>query len=698
MLQINDVLQYGSARYRILEVTSEGYLWISIDTDKGFPEQILETEIEEALLSSELRIIDDPYSDLTLIIPPPESVAKETRDKRLELIADLVSTPEIYIKRLRGPLVRKIAERNDVAIKTIYSLLRKYWQRGSTPNALLPDYDKSGGPGKKRIAGNTKLGRPRTTTPGDGVIIDVEIERMFRVVLDQHYLSEKKHSLAFAHRRFEDMYETSHRHIEKEDYPTLAQLRYFYEREYANEETIRKRAGKIKFRKDIRQLHSTVAANLHGPGAIYEIDATIADIYLVSSDRREIIGRPTIYVVVDAYSRLIVGFYIGLENPSYITAMLALKIAIIDKEQLFKPLPIAYSSEDWPAIGLPDAILADKGELMSHQAEFLENAFNVRFDTTPSYRGDAKGVVERNFRTLQADFKKITPGVVEKTKIKKEGGKDYRLESALTLSDFTTIIVSSIIYRNRYSVLENYDREYQMPTDMPSVPINIWNWGIQHKSGRLRAVNEDSVRIALLPRKEVTISDYGIRFFGAYYSSAELVQSGWLLRTERKPSGSFLAAYDPVSVDRIFFFPEPGKNNYWECFLSDRSREFRGITLWEMVARIREVRNTNAKAKVSARQKKRELEKLIQETIKGAVEQRPNNSDLSKRERISRIPNVREIELNKERAARKEKSTKKATDDNQTEIIQFPRDEPEDVEDDDASFPDLSDILFEDDE
>ncbi|AHC16016.1 Transposon Tn7 transposition protein tnsB [Salinispira pacifica] len=601
-------------------------------------------------------------------------------------------------KRLRGPLVRKIAERNDVAIKTIYSLLRKYWQRGCTPNALLPDYDKSGGPGKKRTAGATKLGRPRTTTPGDGVIIDVEIERMFRAVLDQHYLSEKKHSLAFAHRRFEDMYETSHRHIKKEDYPTLAQLRYFYEREYANEESIRKRAGKIKFRKDIRQLHSTVAANLHGPGAIYEIDATIADIYLVSSDRREIIGRPTIYVVVDAYSRLIVGFYIGLENPSYITAMLALELAIIDKEKLFKLLPIAYSSEDWPAIGLPDAILADKGELMSHQAEFLENAFNVRFDTTPSFRGDAKGVVERNFRTLQADFKKIAPGAVEKTKIKKEGGEDYRLESALTLSEFTTIIVSSIIYRNRYSVLENYDREYQMPTDMPSVPINIWNWGIQHKSGRLRAVNEDSVRIALLPRKVVTISDYGIRFFGAYYSSAELVKSGWLLRTERKLSSSFMAAYDPVSVDRIFFFPEPGKNNYWECFLTDRSREFRGITLWEMKARIREVRNTNAKAKVPARQKKRELEKLIQETIKGAVEQRPSNIDLSKRERISGIQNAREIELNRERTARKENSTKKATDDNQTEIIQFPRDESENVEDDDASYPDLSDILFEDDE
>jgi hypothetical protein len=92
-----------------------------------------------------------------------------------------------------------------------------------------------GGEEKKRNSREKKLGRPRTTTPGNGVIIDAEVERMFRTVLDQYYLSEKKQSLAFAHRRFEDMYEISHRRIDKEDYPTLAQLRYFYEREYTNE-------------------------------------------------------------------------------------------------------------------------------------------------------------------------------------------------------------------------------------------------------------------------------------------------------------------------------------------------------------------------------------------------------------------------------------------------------------------------------
>lgn len=50
-----------------------------------------------------------------------------------------------------------------------------------------------------------------------------------------------------------------------------------------------------------------------GPGSRYEIDATIADIYLVSdSDRACIVGRPTIYFVVDVFSRMVVGFILVL--------------------------------------------------------------------------------------------------------------------------------------------------------------------------------------------------------------------------------------------------------------------------------------------------------------------------------------------------------------------------------------------------
>lgn len=51
-----------------------------------------------------------------------------------------------------------------------------------------------------------------------------------------------------------------------------------------------------------------------GPGSRYQIDATIGDVYLVSEyNRNQIIARPIIYVVIDVFSRMITGVYVGLE-------------------------------------------------------------------------------------------------------------------------------------------------------------------------------------------------------------------------------------------------------------------------------------------------------------------------------------------------------------------------------------------------
>ena len=69
-----------------------------------------------------------------------------------------------------------------------------------------------------------------------------------------------------------------------------------------------------------------------GPGDRFQIDATSADIYLVSRfNRHRIVGRPTIYVVVDVFSGMIVGLYVGFEYPSWLGAMMALVNAATDK-------------------------------------------------------------------------------------------------------------------------------------------------------------------------------------------------------------------------------------------------------------------------------------------------------------------------------------------------------------------------------
>jgi hypothetical protein len=64
---------------------------------------------------------------------------------------------------------------------------------------------------------------------------------------------------------------------------------------------------------------------------------------------------------------MVVGFYIGFHNPSYVVAMQAIVNACSDKVSLCKLLGINIQPEQWPTIGLPDTILADRGEMMSNK-------------------------------------------------------------------------------------------------------------------------------------------------------------------------------------------------------------------------------------------------------------------------------------------------------------------------------------------
>ena len=690
MLRINDVVHYGEERYRVLELSTDGYIWISIDSSKAFPEQILAAEVETEILAEVIQKVEDPYKHIVVQIPEKGSAAQQIRDKRLAVIKPLIAAPGIYQRSGRGALVDKVAAETGSAKKTIYACLRQYWQRGCTPNALLPDYANSGGKGKKRASAEKKLGRPRSMTPGNGAIVDSLVEKMFRIVLDRYYLTEKQHSLPYAHRRFENMYAASNPEVPKEEYPTVAQLRYFYEREYVRPERIRLRSNKIEYQKDIRPLRGTATTGVHGPGARYEIDATIADIYLLSKDRQRIVGRPTLYVVVDVYSRLITGFYVGFESPSYAAAMLALANAMSDKTELCRGYGYQIDKEDWPSIGLPDAILADRGELLGHQIEYLEEAFGVRIENPPPYRGDAKGIVERHFLTLQADFKPYAPGVVTRTTVKKRGGKDYRLDATLTLEDFTKIVLGSILHRNCCAVLAKYDRDAEMPDDLAAVPLKIWQWGVQHRSGRLRNAPSEALKIALLPRQKVTLSDYGIKCFGAFYTCKELLASGWLHRSGQNRPCSFLAAYDPVVADTIYLFPDDNSTDYWECSLTDRSREYREKTMWDLWESQQKQRKAAATARIQERSSKRELEDLIQDTIDNAEKKRPSHFVKSKSETLAGIKKNRQEEQKVERQQRQpEKPIKLQSKADVTYLHQ---------KSEDGAFPDFLDDLFGDDE
>jgi hypothetical protein len=140
---------------------------------------------------------------------------------------------------------------------------------------------------------------------------------------------------------------------------------------------------------------------VYGPCHRFEIDATIADIYLVSRfNRHWIIGRPVVYVVVDVFSALIVGLFVGLEGPSWNGARHALFNAFTDKQAYCAAHGVEIRPEEWPCHHLPQEIMADRGEMLGAAAEGMVSGLHINLAIAPSFRPDWKSVVESRFRLL----------------------------------------------------------------------------------------------------------------------------------------------------------------------------------------------------------------------------------------------------------------------------------------------------------
>ncbi|WP_234935203.1 Mu transposase C-terminal domain-containing protein [Pseudomonas savastanoi] len=557
----------------------------------------------------------------------------------------------------------------------------------------MPDYVNSGARGKRRKPSQAKLGRPRVVMEGKGSNVTPDIERIFRRVIEERLLKERHPSIPDAYASGLNLLRAVLPQLPTSELPTLGQFRYFYGREYHFTDTLPCRVSAVDFAKDFRPLSSTSTTEALGPGYRYQIDATIADIYLVSEhDRSLIVGRPVVYMVIDVFSRMVVGMYVGFEGPSWVSAMVALANTVADKVEYCRQYGVEIDASDWPVQGLPDVVLADKGELNGTKVEAFSQAFGVRIENAPARRGDTKGIVERYFRTVQERFKPYASGVVEDTTSRKRGGHDYRLDASLTLPEFTQIIIAGILHHNSFHTLSKYDRTSGMPGDLPAIPVMLWNWGLANLTGRLRTAPEELVRINLLPHESATVSELGIRLFGCFYSCQEAIREGWFHRGQgRRPTG-VTVAYDPRSADHIYLRPSNSLKDYWVCDLADRSRRFRGMTFWDVWLLSREERRSDTNAAAQALVERGNLLKQIESIIALAEDASPVKTGMTKKDLGTQIRENKQQEKRQERQKTAFKP-EKIQQEKPAEVIPLRGEKQEDY-----AFPDLSDLIFKEEE
>ncbi|MBU5301290.1 transposase family protein [Clostridium sporogenes] len=686
MIAANSVFQYiDGERIRIIYIIDKFAYLVNIDAATSMPKRELIKTIEEEIVYKKLILIKDPFAKI-IDENNLSKVQIYKRNKDWDFILKYWDVNKQFLleKNTRNKTFKEISKLSGLGLTKVKKVFSRYWQRGMSKNALLPDYKNSGGKGKDKNLSKNKVGRPKKANyygeivQGINITDDVKIH--FKIAIDKYYRNKNKMSLKETYNLmlrdfYSDSYvednEIKHMVWDKSKIPTYGQFYYWFKKLENPKKDILFRESSKEFELKHRAILSNSTIETNGPGTRFQIDATIADIYLVSSlNRNRIIGRPIVYAIIDVFSRLITGIYVGLEGPSWIGAMMALDNMITDKVEFCRKYNIEIMEEQWPSKHLPEIIIADRGEFEGYSVENLINNLNIKIENTSPYRGDLKGIVERNFRTINTTIKHKTPGAIQK-EFRERGDRDYRLDATLTLDEFTTIIIKMVLYHNN-KLIDKYPMEKEMIEDeIAPIPIKLWRWGIENKKGRLRVVDQERFRLNILPKGKANVSRAGIRFKSMYYGSKKAIEEQWFIKSKVR---SIEILYDPRNMNQIYIPYEDGMN-YEKCYLLEGSMQYKDCILEEIIFNEELSSELKEQEKNQQTQININLDKEIEKIVKKAKneKQKAVSCDESKNKKIKGIKRNRIVEKDVNRLAESfDLGEKKGDEKEKATVIELP--------------------------
>jgi hypothetical protein len=207
MLLRNDLLEYAGERPLTLRI-----LWIDAARRLAYTYALgergaspcaasLDTLIGHVQARHARLLPLDPYRPtVDAATLPPKYLA--LRDSAWAIVQALTrDEPGVYETRTRGRLVAACRAEHGVSHPTIYRYLRRYWERGQHPDALLPDYANSGAPGRtRRTNADVKRGRP-SKSGAAGMNADAAIRDTMRAAALRYAATHEAFSRRGAYRQ-----------------------------------------------------------------------------------------------------------------------------------------------------------------------------------------------------------------------------------------------------------------------------------------------------------------------------------------------------------------------------------------------------------------------------------------------------------------------------------------------------------------
>ena len=239
-----------------------------------------------------------------------------------------------------------------------------------------------------------------------------------------------------------------------------------------------------------------------------EIDHTLLDIWVIDPRSGIPLGRPWVTVLIDRYSKYIVGIHVSFYGPSTSSVACALKMSIEPKDQICGA--VSDLSLSWTAYGVAESYVVDNGKEM-HSDRFRRIGWELQSDFiyNPVRHPWLKASIERTMREicriLPAAGKVYTP-------VKNALVPDPKKTASIMFDDLCEGLIKWIV--------DVYPRHINR--DTLTRPIDLWTEGVESMPPITLPVSTKSLDISMGISYERTVGRDGLVMQYLRYNSPEL--------------------------------------------------------------------------------------------------------------------------------------------------------------------------------
>jgi len=355
---------------------------------------------------------------------------------------------------------------------------------------------------------------------------------------------------------------------------------------------------------------------------IVEIDHSPIDL-MYSDANGTAIDRPYITVVLDRFSRCVLGFCISSAGHGVHAVFEALRHSMMPKSYLRERFPELLL--EWPCHGWPERLLMDNGR------EFHANAvvdamtnLGVICEYAASRDPNDKPFVERFLRTFNYSFIHKLPGTTL-AKIHQRIGFKSEDEACLTfdqLNEMVHVWITSVYHLRPHRGLSG------------RAPLDVWKESAENHPPILKC-NAEDLGIELGQFAESAVQHYGIDFNTFTYASQELLALRRML-----PAKQRVQIKAPLENAGVIWVWDPIDSKYIRA--DNKDERYNNLTVAQAKELARQYANSDAHQRTRA---------SAQEMIRESANEAMRSKKLKDRKRGARKAHITSKSTNRTQPA-----------------------------------------------